>query len=417
MARSDSPEANGDDMVPATASAHAMDLVGYHDLEGIPGFKLALQHTAERWYLYVTRFWESGIWILDVTDPAHPDIVGVVPSPEDPNVASWQVQVADGLLVQGLEHRPEPWGGDPSRATAEGLRLWDVTDPATPHLRGAIGFGAHGTHRSYYAGGNLLHATASVPGATGNIYLLLDVSDPSHPIERGRWSLPAQWEPDRPTDQRISLHGPPYPDGDLVYLPYGRAGMIVLDIADPSHPSEIGRLEQGPAFSSAIAMHTVVPLPDRDLAVVNTEAIAERSEEAYNFAGIVSVGDPATPRLLSLLPPPLVHPGADYPNFQRRGGRFGPHNQHHPQGQPHHLDEDTLVYLTWFNAGLRVYDIGDPYVPREVGHYLPADPVERRGPLPRSALVTQSEDVLVDARGYAYLTDKNHGLHILRFTG
>jgi hypothetical protein len=25
--------------------------------------------------------------------------------------------------------------------------------------------------------------------------------------------------------------------------------------------------------------------------------------------------------------------------------------------------------------------------------------------------------VLVDSRGYAYLTDKNHGLHVVRFTG
>jgi hypothetical protein len=28
-------------------------------------------------------------------------------------------------------------------------------------------------------------------------------------------------------------------------------------------------------------------------------------------------------------------------------------------------------------------------------------------------LVTQSEDVLVDARGFIYLTDKNHGLYVL----
>ena len=113
---------------------------------------------------------------------------------------------------------------------------------------------------------------------------------------------------------------------------------------------------------------------------------------------------------------PEPPPGAAYPNFQRRGGRFGPHNQHHWQHQPHLLDRDDLVYLTYFNAGLRIYDIRDPYLPREVGWFLAADPVERRGLLPRT-LVTQSEDVLVDARGYAYLTDKNHGLHVLRYVG
>jgi hypothetical protein len=32
-------------------------------------------------------------------------------------------------------------------------------------------------------------------------------------------------------------------------------------------------------------------------------------------------------------------------------------------------------------------------------------------------LVTQTEDVLVDTRGYIYMTDKQWGLWILRYTG
>ena len=47
---------------------------------------------------------------------------------------------------------------------------------------------------------------------------------------------------------------------------------------------------------------------------------------------------------------------------------------------------------------------------------VPPDPTVRRGVLPKK-LVVQSEDVLVDARGYIYLTDKNHGLYVLRCQG
>jgi hypothetical protein len=43
--------------------------------------------------------------------------------------------------------------------------------------------------------------------------------------------------------------------------------------------------------------------------------------------------------------------------------------------------------------------------------------VERRGPLPKTRLVCQSEDVLVDARGNIYVSDKNHGVYVLRMDG
>jgi len=74
------------------------------------------------------------------------------------------------------------------------------------------------------------------------------------------------------------------------------------------------------------------------------------------------------------------------------------------------------VYLTYFNAGLRIMDIADARLPREVGYFVPPDPTRRYGTLPKK-LVVQSEDVLVDARGYIYLTEKNQGLWILQYTG
>jgi hypothetical protein len=39
----------------------------------------------------------------------------------------------------------------------------------------------------------------------------------------------------------------------------------------------------------------------------------------------------------------------------------------------------------------------------------------RRGPLPKTGLVTQSEDVLADCRGNIFVSDKNHGIYVLRF--
>jgi hypothetical protein len=76
-----------------------------------------------------------------------------------------------------------------------------------------------------------------------------------------------------------------------------------------------------------------------------------------------------------------------------------------------------LIYLTYFNAGLRIYDIKNPRAPKEVGSFMPPTPTKRYGPLPYDKLVSQTEDVLVDTRGNIYITDKNWGVFILRYTG
>jgi hypothetical protein len=395
-------------------SARGLDLVGYHDLAGRPAFKLALQVVDQRWYLYATHFWEPRLSILDVTDPGNIELVGSIDGPADS--ATWQVQVADGLLVQGLEHRSANWGGDPDRPGDEGIRFWDVTDPRAPVQLSHWRTGARGVHRNHYAGGRYVHVAASRTGFEGNIYVVLDIDDPANPVEVGNWFLPEQFTAaGSRSSRRYSLHGPPYVIGDRAYLSYGAAGLVILDVSDVSAPVFVSQLEIGAAFSSRIAMHTAVPVPGRSLVMVNTEAIAEMSEEPYNFAGIVDVSDEKSPRLLSLLPIPVPDPNAPYPNFSRRGGRFGPHNQHHSQGLPDLFQSDDLLFLTWFNAGLRVYDTTDPYLPREIAWYLPDDPTERRGLLPRT-LVTQSEDVLVDRRGNIFFSDKNHGIHVVRLS-
>jgi hypothetical protein len=150
--------------------------------------------------------------------------------------------------------------------------------------------------------------------------------------------------------------------------------------------------------------------------VINSEALKERCQEPTGFAGIVDVADEEDPVLISLFPVPQPPDGYPAPSFCEKGGRFGPHNQQQPQGQPSLAPIGDHVYLTYFNAGLQVYDVSDPRTPRIAGFYIPDDPETRRGPLP-TELVAQVEDVLVDRRGYAYITEKNSGVTILRFDG
>jgi hypothetical protein len=415
---------------PGAREARNLDLVGYHDLGGDPGFKLAMQEAAGRRYLYLCHLWRSAWSILDVTDPIAPALVRTIDGPEH----SWtlQVQVADGLMLTALE-RPTPgWGFDPGLTEQVGVLVWDVaTDPTEPRLLAHYDTGGRGTHRNFYAGGRYAYLAAQPEGFHGNILVVLDLDDPRRPTETGRWWWPGQHiaggeQPQFPH----YLHGAPYKSGDLAYLSYGRVGMVVLDVSTPSAPAMVSRVSFGD-FASALGCHSAVPY-DRNLVVANSESIEEGDAEPLNYAVVIDVGDPARPRIISWLPIPLPEPGSDAgpdggPDVRLeggaagapasrydRGGRFGPHNQHQSQGQPCLAENGSLVYLTYFNAGLRVYDISQPLHPHEVACYVPEDPVERRGPKPTGALVTQFEDVLVDDRGYIFCTDKNHGLFVLK---
>jgi hypothetical protein len=172
-----------------------------------------------------------------------------------------------------------------------------------------------------------------------------------------------------------------------------------------------------PPFIANIWVHTVIPMPDRKIAWINSEAIQEDCKEPLNQASLVDIADPAKPRLMAMMPLPL--PPADWPikSFCDRGGRFGPHNVNTLLHNPFVQKQGDLIYLTYFNAGLRVYDISTPTAPREVGYFLPPDPKRRYGNFPKGKLVAQSEDVLVDTRGFIYVTHKNQGLWILKYSG
>ena len=357
----------------------------------------------------------AGLSIIDVTEPAEPRFVRFIAG--SPNTWTLQVQVADGRMITSQEKIFPGWGGEEGQPYSEGFQIWDLADPEDPRLLGHYATGGEGTHRNYYDGGRYVHTTALPEGYEGHIYQVVDIDDPEHPVEISRWWRDGQWvaggETGAPTG--TFLHGGAYVKGDRAYLPYSAGGFVILDIADLTAPRLISDLPFAPPFQTFIAVHTAVPLSGRDLVIVNSEAINENCDEPLGYGAIVDVADETAPRLMSLLPLPQPPADAPYDNFCEKGGRFGPHNQHQWQYQDILLHDEDLCFLTYFNAGLRIFDISDARLPREVGYFIPPDPLERRGLLPATKLVGQTEDVLVDTRGNIFVSDKNHGIYVLRF--
>ena len=46
--------------IPQGYFSRNIEPVGYHDLNGKPAFKLAMQEVNRRWYLYVAHLWHRG---------------------------------------------------------------------------------------------------------------------------------------------------------------------------------------------------------------------------------------------------------------------------------------------------------------------------------------------------------------------
>ncbi|HZN25796.1 MAG TPA: hypothetical protein VFB75_16335 [Burkholderiales bacterium] len=413
--------ASGADKPPPGWSASNVELVGYTMMNGHPAFKITMTRAGDRWYIIGGHYNVPGWSVIDVTDPRNPRVAKFIPGP--PNTSTNQVDFADGILVASLV-RPNnrlDAGLDPKNPFQAGVMLIDMKDPLNPKELGrwlTDKPNGRGTHRNLYQGGRYVHLAADMQGYSGDIYVILDISNPAKPVEAGRWWVPGQNFGAGETPQKdpiVNLHNPNFVDANNhVYLSYGDAGMVVLDINDPSKPKLVSRTKFEPRHRFDV--HTVTPFYKRKLVIANSESVTYKCEGPLDHVTIVDVANPANPVSLSRFPVPIPPADAPYTSFCDKGGRFGPHNQNQLQHNPHVEKQGNLAYVTWFNAGLRVYDISNVRLPREVGHFMAGAPEKQY--LSYYGPYVRMEDVFVDARGYIYLTGgAQQGLYILRYTG
>jgi hypothetical protein len=96
--------------------------------------------------------------------------------------------------------------------------------------------------------------------------------------------------------------------------------------------------------------------------------------QALFLTEFVDIQDPSKPKLISTSPTPV--------SPKNKGGRLGLRNTNI---LPHNRDTEKqrdLIYLTYFSAGLRIYDIKDERLPKGTGWFIPPTPSSRRMPAP-----------------------------------
>jgi hypothetical protein len=160
-----------------------------------------------------------------------------------------------------------------------------------------------------------------------------------------------------------------------------------------------------------------VPGRTRDFVLVVSESLRNECREVRQLSFMVDVTTERIPFSVGTFEVP--DPTGD---FCRRGGRFGPHSSNESFSPIYY---GRLVFIAYFNAGVRAVDVRDPFHPAEAGFYIPSVTartdkrcVEVTGGPPRCKVAIQTNNVDVDDRGYVYLADRaDTGLHIVEPTG
>lgn len=383
--------------------ARGLRQTGHHDLGG-HGDGMQVMRAGDA--LYVGHFGPSGMGtsVLDAADPTDLRLVRQWPAPAGGH--SHKVQVADGLLLTNAEAFR---GGRPERV---GMAIHDLADPFAPKEVGFWDSTGRGVHRIVYEGGPLAYVSATPDGFTERIWVVVDVSDPARPVEVARWWWPGMGPgeaPDWPADEERSVHHALIA-GDRAYLGFWDGGMVILDIAglvrDGAGPRSPARAADPHPTIPVVSRlswevggntHTCMPLPTRDLVVVTDEAVRDGCDDDPHLVRIVDVSDDTAPAVVAVCPVPEG-------DFCDRGLRFGAHCLH--ENRPDSYRSDQVVFVTYFNAGLRVYDLARPADPVEIAHWIPACPPGQ--PAAQINDVWVGEDLLV------YVTDRvNGGVYVL----
>jgi hypothetical protein len=452
-----------------------MRLVGRDDLQARSAYQPIIHAYGERRILFVGhhagealnpltgKVEKNGLSIVDVTNPAAPKYLVHVPPTGNEASGAQHVQVCDGRELPHSDGR----GADRSKVYAirtNGLlsyEVLDVTDPARPAFVTTIAEtgvssrpksdrGNRETHKFQWdCSTGVAYMNGTAPGwRVTRVLQAYDVSDPPHPKHIRDFALEG-YEPDAPgpypEPEVAGLHQP-FVVGNRMYLGYNSGDDGVLQILDTdkflrgdpqardkyaptpvnlAYP-QIARLD----FPRFWGVHTAKPIygvqiadyaddrdeRTRDLLLVSSETETFRCQSSRDVMFILDITDERHPLPISTFQVP-EEPG----DFCHRGGRFGPHSfadAYHPK-----LDK-KLVVLAYFNAGVRVVDIRNPFVPVEVARFIPEitantteSCIEIAGQRECRRAI-QTNNVNLDDRGLIYALDRaSTGLHILELTG
>jgi hypothetical protein len=369
----------------------------------------------------------------------------------------------------------------------ESHQIWDVTEPSAPKFLTTILGGLSNTHKSWWecdTGIAYLVAGAKSDGwqqsgSTQHVYIY-DLSNPEKPVFIRQFGLPGQQPTASVATQQPCLNAPSdtcfegttNPPGGVhgpvsmgtvvnrVYMPYGVGASGVIQIDDRlklvngcktsgpgANPNASSNCKNSPTQAdllwpqvSWVTMNPEngghssmpvfnVPIPEeqsnfvdgtpqsKSLLFVSSEGTANNCfGQAPHDSWILDIANEQTPWPMATLSVPQF-PG----NFCGKGARFGAHAVTEQIYPPYY---GKIISVSWFNAGVRVWDIRDPKNPKPIAYFIQAPNSNTAAScstingVTNCFNATMNDYVEYDDRGFIYAVDRaGTGVTILSLTG
>ena len=213
-------------------------------------------------------------------------------------------------------------------------------------------------------------------------YRCIDVRNPSKPVEVGRWWMPGTRVGDNvaPPPRHRARHG------------LSRAQHQRLSAAAGPLLSRLHRRRHVRAWTSPTRRNPKVDLALEQLAALHRlhahraaavrprPVAGHRRVDRGQCARLAEADlDAGRARRDSTSVPISTCPLPPVDAFKDRGGRFGAHNIHENVPVPSSFQSDQIIFGTFFNGGLRAYDISNPYQPKEIAAFVPPAPNGSQG--------------------------------------
>ena len=464
----DSRETSQDPEVSETATDPMSDgsanvrLVGYNDLQGRQSLQVtARSNPANGNWLYVGHQPNnrpnseeplmnpitgqpeiSGTSLIDITDPDNPRTVWHIPGISQANHRSVSVVYDYAHDSSGRDYLVR------SSDTGDDFRfqVFDITsrdtDPSQIRLVAEIlgtppnscGPGCGGpfilrAHKGYWSEESGYYYTSSgEPGFRNTVLHIWDLRDPTTPSFVGRaWSPGMKDTEDESLYQGQYVHHPVVDEANnRMYIGFRNASGLLgaWDISDRTNPTPVWAYDTKPPGRGP---HTVTPIVYAELPNFHGDALPRTyalvSDEASS-ADMAPCTDGVRAKLYMFditaesHPMPVSTWQVPTGEFCEKGGRFGPHQHAEFVNGRLNRHENRIAWVAYFNAGVRVVDVSDPYRLRELGYYIPRTNENSHPMADGQPTAIQINDVTIDHRGLAYSTDRvGTGLFVMEYTG